>query len=141
LALNADRLADVRAKLNEAITSIRSGNDLNWNALEEVGLTGNTLEWKADLFYASLGRTKPQEGPRLSLEPEGEILSYPEGKPVWSRLFKYLKSLFGSLINGVKSDSKVRLALDFIKEFIECVEASLRFAQTGAEPENSTGAV
>jgi len=96
---------------------------------------------EADLFYASLGRTKSQEEPQSSLESEGEILSYPEGKPVWSRLFKYLKSLFRSLINGVKSDSKVRLALDFIKEFIECVEASLRFAQTGAEPENSTGAV
>ena len=26
----------------------------------------------------------------------------------------------------MKSDSKVRLALDFIKEFVECVEASLR---------------
>jgi hypothetical protein len=133
IALDADRLAEVRARLDEAIPSIRSGNALDWNALEEVGLTGKMLEWKADLLYVSLGRPKPQETPQLSLGPEREILSYPKGKPIWSRLFKYLKSLVGSLINGVKKDSKVRLALDFIKEFIECVEASLRFVQSGAE--------
>jgi hypothetical protein len=132
--LNADRLAEVGARLDEAIPSIRSGNALDWDALEEVGLTGGPLEWKAELLYVCLGRPKPdEEVARLNFGPEREILTYSEGKPIWSRLFKYLKSLFGSLINGVKSDSKVRLALDFIKEFVECVEASLRFVQSGAE--------
>jgi hypothetical protein len=131
--LNADRLAEVRTKLDEIIPSIRSGDALDRGALEDVGLAGNVLEWKADLFYRSLGRPKPEGAPQLSLGRERKTLSCPKGKPVWSRLLKYLKSLFGSLINGVKNDSKVRLALDVIKEFIECVEASLRLVQSGAE--------
>jgi hypothetical protein len=78
---------------------------LDWNALEEVGLTGGALEWKADLLYFCLGRpTLGEDTGQLGFGPEQHMLTYPEGKPIWSCLFKYLKSLL----------SDVRLVLDFI---------------------------
>jgi hypothetical protein len=132
--LNPDRVGEIKAKLGESIPLISSGKALNWTALKDVGLTGPVLEWKADLLYACLGRQKPIVEQQLRLLPEDEeIISYPGGKPIWSRLFQYLKSLFGSLIEGVKSNSKVRLMLDFIKEYIECASASLKFIQSGEE--------
>lgn len=130
--INHERLTEVIGKLNEVIPDIQSGKALNWKALEQVGLTGEPLEWKVDLIYGSLGRAKPKTQ-QTTLWPEQDVLTYPEGKPIWSRLFKYLKSLFESLINGVKSDSRVRLVLDFVREFIDCVEASLKFVQSGQE--------
>jgi len=39
---NADRLAETTTKLDESVAA---------DVLEEVGLAGNTLEWKADLLY------------------------------------------------------------------------------------------
>jgi hypothetical protein len=117
----------VGSKLDQAIASIHHGNEIDWEAIEEVGLSGPMLEWKADLFYRTLGKPKPQE------TQSKEILSYPEAKPVWGRLFKYLKSLFGSLIEAVEKDSRLRLVLDFIKEYIECLDASVKFAQGAGE--------
>jgi len=128
LLVNVDRIGEVSDQLKEATASVNRGNELDWEALEKVGLTGSTLEWKTDLIYLTLGKPKPTEMERSSVNPVAAV-TYPEGKPVWSRLFRYLKSLFGSLINGVKSNSTLRFALDFIKEFIECVEASLKFVQ------------
>ena len=55
------------------------------------------------------------------------ILTYPDSKPVWGRLFKYLKSLFGSLMEAVKEGTKLKYVLDFIKEYIECLDASVKF--------------
>jgi hypothetical protein len=129
LLLNVDRIGEVRDQLREVTESVRHGDDLDWGALEKVGLTGSTLEWKTDLIFLALGRLKPKGAQQLSFDSSPGALTYAEGKPVWSRLFRYLKSLFGSLINGVKSNSTLRFALDFIKEFIECVEASLKFVQ------------
>jgi hypothetical protein len=54
------------------------------------------------------------------------------GKPWYEHLWKYAKSLFGSLIQAVERDSKLRAILDAIKEYIECVEASMKFVQEGA---------
>ena len=55
----------------------------DWDALEEVGLTGGPLEWKADLLYVCLGRPKPEgETAHSDFRSEREILTYPEGKPI-----------------------------------------------------------
>src|SRR5882762_646558 len=79
---SADRLDEITAKLDEAIPAVLSGNALDWEALEQVGLTGTTLEWKADLLYVCLGRTKPgEETARLNFGPGRDPLTYPEGKP------------------------------------------------------------
>lgn len=136
VALNHDRVDEVVKKLEQLAPLLRSAgnNPLDWDALEQVGLTGDTLEWKADLIYDSLGKKKPL-GTQSDLWPLNELLSYPKGKPVWSRLFKYLKSLFQSLMNAITNNEKVRLALDFIREFIDCVEASLKFVQSAETPE------
>lgn len=132
---NADRLNEVTARLADAAGLIESGQNLNWDALEDVGLTGPVLEWKADLIYDVLGRTKPtnEQGSLLPPANEVDLLSYPKSKPIWSRLFKYLKSLFDSLINAITNNQKLRLILDFIREYIECVDASLKFVQSGQE--------
>jgi hypothetical protein len=133
MMLNNDRLAEVQEKIEIATREIQGGNVIDWDALEDVGLTGGTLEWKADFFYSVVGRQKPDEQQAIDFKQPSDELSYPDGKPIWSRLFKYLKSLLTSLINGIKSNSKVRLALDFIKEYLECVEAPLKFVQSGEE--------
>lgn len=131
IILNTHRLAEIRAGLEEAIPSVRSGSAIDWDAIQDVGLTGDMLELKADLFYAALGRPKPERAQQQLFDDGPDILSYPEGKPVWSRLFKLPRSLLGSLTQGLKQDSRIRLILDMVKEFIECTEASLKFIQTG----------
>jgi hypothetical protein len=128
--INHERLTEVIGKLHEIMPDVQSGEALDWKALEQVGLTGEPLEWKADLIHPSLGRAKPKTQ-QTTVWPVPEVLTYPGGKPIWSPLFKYLKSLFESLISRAKSDSGVRLMLAFIGEFIECAEASLKFVQSG----------
>ena len=124
---DGDAVKLVVRELNHALAFFRREKEVNWDSIEQVGLGGRMLEWKADLFYQALGKPKPKEN-----QPE-EILTYPQSRTVWSRLFKYLKSLFGSLIEAVEKDSRIRMTLDFIKEFVECLDASVRFIQGGQE--------
>jgi hypothetical protein len=117
-------------KLGDAITYFGAAKRVDWEALEQVGLSGTMLEWKADLFYRTLGKQKPPGPERRQTE---DVLTQPQTRPVWGRLFKLLKSFFGSLIEAVQKDSRIRMALDFIKEFIECLDASVKFIQGGQE--------
>lgn len=117
-------------KLDDAIDYFKASKEVDWEALEQVGLSGNMLEWKAELFYRTLGKKKPSESEE---KQTADVLTYPEAKPVWGRLFKLLKSFFGSLIEAVQKDSRVRMALDFVKEFIECLDAAVKFIQGGQE--------
>jgi hypothetical protein len=120
----------ITRKLDDAIAYFGTAKEVDWEALEQVGLSGTMLEWKADLFYRTLGKRKPPDTKGRQTE---DILTYPEAKPVWGRLFKLLKSFFGSLIEAVQKDSRIRMALDFVKEFIECLDASVKFVQGGQE--------
>jgi len=126
----------VAEKLKEVITYFRKPAQVNWDAIEQVGLSGDMLEWKADLFYRTLGKQKPlgTQSAKRGEHQAAPNLTYPEQIPFWGRLLKLLKSLFGSLIEALKEDSKIRMVLDFIKEYIECVEAAMRFMQGGQEP-------
>ena len=117
-------------KVDDAIAYFGAAKEVDWDALEQVGLAGAMLEWKADLFYRTLGKRKPAGTEATRTE---DTLTYPEAKPMWGRLFKLLKSFFGSLIEAVQKDSRIRMALDFIKEFIECLDASVKFVQGGQE--------
>jgi len=125
-----NRWHDVFGKFNDAITLMHSGTGIDWNAIEEVGLSGDMLEWKADLFYFTVGKPKPTELLNAQPTPDTPILTYPEGKPVWRRFLKLAKSLFDSLIKGLSENSKLRYILDFIKEYMECVEAAVLINQS-----------
>lgn len=136
LVLNPDRLKEVEEKLDEATGMVdpRSdrGADLDWNRLEQVGLTGGMMELKADLIYQTLGKPKPTSEQATS-RSQSPVLTYPEGKPIWSRFLKYLRSLLESLINGIANNEKMRLILDFIREYVNCVDGSLKFVQSEQE--------
>jgi hypothetical protein len=129
------RWQEVRARLNDAIRLIRVGKEIDWDVIEEVGLSGDMLEWKADLFYLTVGQPKPKGEENVQAFEDRPILTYPEGKPVWRRFLKLAKSLFDSLIKGLSENSKLRYVLDFIKEYMECVEAAVLLNQRTPEPE------
>jgi hypothetical protein len=131
-----DNSRSIGAKLSDATDHILKDADINWDVIEDVGLSGPMLEWKSNLFYEALGRKKPDGDLNNILGTNRDALTYPDAKPVWGRLFKYLKSLFGSLMEAVKEGTKLKYVLDFIKEYIECLDASVRFVQ---EPEEAEG--
>jgi DNA-binding IclR family transcriptional regulator len=64
-----------------------------------------------------------------------EVLTYETGKPVWRRLFKLAKSFLESLIKAVKETSKLRYLLDFIMEYIDCIDAAVSHRQSAEEVE------
>jgi hypothetical protein len=117
--------------LAQAAKFVAKDRELDWNVVEQVGLSGAMLEWKADLFYQILGKRKPQNAKEAN--EIREVLSCPEPKPIGGRLFRYLKSLVGSLIEVAKKDTKLRFVLDCIKEYIECLDASIKFVQSANE--------
>lgn len=132
LAFNAPAWDRLRENLETAIRFIAEGTEINWEKLRDVGLTGEMLEWKADLVYLSVGRTKPagEEMPQqFQIATADEAQNREEGKPWYKRVWKFAKSLFGSLMEAVKRDSKLRAILDAIKEYIEFVEASMTFLE------------
>ena len=128
-----NRWQEVRARLNNAIDLIQVGREIDWNVIGEVGLSGDMLEWKADLFYSTVGQPKPKAEENARALEDRPILTYPEGKPVWGRFLKLAKSLLDSLIKGLSENSKLRYVLDFIKEYMECVEAAVRLNQRAPE--------
>jgi hypothetical protein len=128
-----DNSQSVGNRLSDATDYILKDADINWDVIEEVGLSGSMLEWKSNLFYEALRKKKPDGDLDKLLSTHRDILTYPDAKPVWGRLFKYLKSLFGSLMEAVKEGTKLKYVLDFIKEYIECLDASVKFVQSGEE--------
>jgi hypothetical protein len=133
-AYNREIWGTVRAHFVSAINFIVDGRDLDWGRLEGVGLTGRMLEWKADLLYFLLGRKKPDEAAtleQLQIATPHNQLTYAGGKPLFPRLWKYAKSLFGSLIEALETNSALRAVLEVIKEYIEGIEASLVYVQEG----------
>lgn len=131
--LDEQRVLDVLLRLDHSVGLIRE-DELDWDAVEKVGLSGATLEWKASILFLTIGKPVPQEearGPRggrvTKQQQSPDILTYPEGKPVWRRLFKLLLSIFGSLIKAVKEGSELRFILDFIKEYLDHLEASTSY--------------
>lgn len=88
--INHDRFHDVIGKLNEVTSEIKSGKSLDWESLEQVGLTGNTLEWKADLIYQTFRQTKthaptghfaPRKRDATSLVASIQVLEEPVREP------------------------------------------------------------
>src|SRR6267142_3889679 len=59
LAFNVSVWRRVRENLVSAIEFVAKGREIDWEKLQNVGLTGEMLEWKADLLYLILGREKP----------------------------------------------------------------------------------
>src|SRR5882672_8827636 len=101
LAFNGPVWQTTRENLVSAIEFIVRGADIDWEKLRDVGLMGEMLEWKADLLYLIIGRRKPagREMPQqFQVATPGDQLTYDMGKPWYKRLWKYAKSLFGSLI-------------------------------------------
>jgi hypothetical protein len=137
LVLDEGSWREARHNIDLAIQLIRNekGREINWNALEMVGLSSRSLEWKADLHFETLGRPKP-EADQLPLplpQDSGVVLTYETGKPVWRRLFQLAKSFLESLIKAVKETSKLRYILDFIKEYIDCVDAAVSYRRSADE--------
>ena len=139
IVLDEGSWREARRNIELAIQLIRNEKELeiDWNALEKVGLSGRFLEWKADLHFATLGRLKPEADQfQLPLpQDSGEVLTYEPGKPVWRRLFQLAKSFLESLIKAVKETSKLRSVLDFIKEYIDCVDAAVSYRRSAEEAE------
>jgi hypothetical protein len=139
IVLDEGTWGEARRKIDLAIQLLRDEKkrEIDWNAIEKVGLSGRSLEWKADLLFATLGRPKP-EADQLQLplsQDSSEILTYEPGKPVWRRLFPLAKSFLESLIKAVKETSKLRYVLDFIKEYIDCVDAAVSYRRSAEEAE------
>ncbi len=135
LAFNREVWGTVRNQFVSAIEFIVQGRDLDWEKLRGVGLTGNMLEWKADLLYSFLGlrkpegRQMPQPFPVATPDARRE---YEAGKPWFPRVWKCAKSLFGSLIETLEANSALRAILELLKEYIEGTEACLVYIQEGA---------
>jgi hypothetical protein len=137
-AFNGGAWVIARGNFVTVIDSIARRRGVNFQRLQDVGLTGPMLEWKADLLYLIVGRTKPAETKMPKVFPiasQTAPLTYPPKKPWFRRLWKYAKSLFDSLIEAIERDSKLRAILDAIKEYIDCVEASVKFVEDGAPAE------
>ncbi len=128
-----DSSRSVLNKLSDATDFILRDSQIKWSRIEEVGLCGSVLEWKSDLVYGALRKKKPEGDQLKLLSGHRDTLTYPETKPIWARLFKYLKSLLGSLIEAVLDGTKLKYILDFTKEYIECLDASVKFVQAGEE--------
>lgn len=138
IAFNAEAWGRTRENLVSVIRFVVRGRGMNWQKLQDVGLTGQMLEWKADLLYRIVGKTKPagtKIPKQFQIAAPGDPLTYPHTKPWYRRLWKYAKSLFGSLIQAIERDSKLRAILDAIKEYLECVEATVHFVEEGSPAE------
>jgi hypothetical protein len=135
LIFEFDNSVSVGNRLSDAATHIVKDADIDWDVIEQVGLSGPMLELKSDLLYQAMRKKKP-DGEIEELFRSGQsALTYPESKPIWGGLFRYLKSLLGSLMEAVKEGTKLKYILDFIKEYIECLDASVKFVQGAKEAE------
>lgn len=135
LATDQETWVIMRAKMVSAIDDIQHGKGIEWKKLEEVGLTDKLLDWKMNLFCLIVGRNRPTDGDRkkgLQIAKAGVTHQYPKGKPWYRRFFQLGKSIFASLMEGIKGDSRLRLILESIKEFMEGLEAAMKFLELGA---------
>ena len=116
--------AEADRKFAELIRELRRREELPWENLAQVGLAGETLRWKAQLFFRALGR----EGFRMQGKWGTALLrwarkSFPTagwGLGIrWRDVLRHGKNLLSSLKQAFLRDERIRLLVDFLEELME----------------------
>lgn len=130
LAASRKQWRNARRNFESAVDWIQHERHVDWDALEAAGLSGDTLEWKADLFFEALRKPKPT----TKNEPAHRINDYTLPKSglrlSWfKRAFQLGKRIIKSLKDALLTHPWVKILLEAILEYVECVEATMEFRQ------------
>lgn len=101
LATNEKQWRNTRRNFQAAIKWIRTEPRLDWDALEVAGLSGETLEWKSDLFFEAIGKPKPKTALATRVTdytPRKEEFGLPWVKRVFKLGKRIIKSLKDALL-------------------------------------------